>query len=647
MSDSNRFTSTVDLTSRAQREKRQENAVRELAQPESSLPEVTFDELPTTLQAAARAAGWASLMPVQSTAIPYLLNKRDLIVQSKTGSGKTGAFLLPLFELIELDRKEPQALILTPTRELARQIHEELERMQSASDVPMIRTALIYGGVRYAEQFKSLEQGAQVVVGTPGRILDHLERKSLSLRGLSVLVLDEADEMLSMGFYPAMQQLQRYLPRERTSYMFSATIPHRVRTLADTFLNDPGFLSLSMNHVSVDALTHRYYVVEPMEKDRALVRLIEMENPDSAIIFANTKRDVEYLTRFLRNYGYDADEISGDLTQKAREQVMGRIRSASLRFLVATDVAARGIDISDLSHVFMHDVPQDPEYYVHRSGRTARAGKTGSAIVLCTLPEERTLTSIARRYGIELERRPVPEDEDVERRVAERMTVLLEARLRSLSNLERERLRRFVPLARELATEEPEILAALTRDLVATHRLDAGRVYVAGLSAGGAMAAVLASTHPELYAAIGVHSGLRTGLANDMPSAFAAMRKGAGSTGRSPTGGGRTVPAIVFHGDSDTTVHPDNGHGVVEQSLGGGTGPAAGSTSVERETVPGGRTSTRTVHRTPEGKAVAEHWVIHGGGHAWSGGDMAGSYADPQGPDASAHMLRFFSGLRS
>jgi ATP-dependent RNA helicase DeaD len=247
--------------------------------------------------------------------------------------------------------------------------------------------------------------------------------------------------------------------------MFSATIPHKVRRLADEFLREPGFLSLSGSQISVEALTHRYYLVEPMDKDRILARLIEMENPDSAIIFANTKRDVEYLATFLRNYGYDADEISGDLSQKSREQVMDRIRRGALRFLVATDVAARGIDISDLSHVFMHDIPQDPEYYVHRSGRTARAGKTGTAIVLCTLPEERTLKSIARRYGIELERRPVPEDVDVERRVAERTTVLLEARYRSLSNLERERLRRFVPLAKDLAAEEPEIIAAMLDEL--------------------------------------------------------------------------------------------------------------------------------------------------------------------------------------
>ena len=485
-STGSRYTAVVDLTSRAQREQTTEAAIAHLAQPESALPPVELADLPERVRTAARNAGWSELMQVQTLTIPYLLAKRDLIVQSKTGSGKTGAFLLPLFELLDSSRFEPQALILTPTRELARQIHEEFERMQAEHDVPRLTTALIYGGVRYVPQFKSLERGAQVVIGTPGRMLDHLERRTLNLQRLSLLVMDEADEMLSMGFYPAMMQLKRYLPRERTSYMFSATMPPKVRNLSREFLNDPGFLSLSVGQVSVDALTHRYFVVDPMEKDRMLVRLIEMENPDSAIVFANTKRDVEYLSQFLQNYGYDADEISGDLSQSAREAVMDRIRKGTLRFLVATDVAARGIDISDLSHVFMYDLPQDPEYYVHRSGRTARAGKTGTAIVLATVADERPLMSIARRYEIEMERMPLPEQEDVERRVAERMTILLEARYRLRSNLDRERLARFVPLAREVCAEEPELLAMLLDDL-----------YQSQLHAAGGAGAVPAEGEPR------------------------------------------------------------------------------------------------------------------------------------------------------
>jgi ATP-dependent RNA helicase DeaD len=294
-------------------------------------------------------------MPVQQKAIPYLLARRDVIVQSKTGSGKTGAFLLPLFELLSAEERHVQALVLTPTRELARQIYEEFERIRDKSGIEAV---VIYGGVRYGPQLQALRSGVQLVVGTPGRILDHLQQGNLDLGRIRLLVLDEADEMLSMGFYPDMRQLRRYLARDRQSCMFSATMPPRVRNLAEEFLNKPGFLSLSVGNVGVNEIEHRYYRVDAMQKDRILVRLIEMENPESAIIFANTKRDVEYLGAYLHNSGYNAAIISGDLSQAARERVMSRIRAGALKFLVATDVAARGIDITDLSHVFVYDVPQ-------------------------------------------------------------------------------------------------------------------------------------------------------------------------------------------------------------------------------------------------------------------------------------------------
>lgn len=453
------YRQVIDLTSRAQQSKRQEDQEKAFAEPDPALPPISVEELPASLRGAIGRMGWNDLMPVQQRAIPYVLDGRDVIVQSRTGSGKTGAFLLPLLEKLDPSRDATQALVLTPTRELARQVNEEFERM--VGEEISFRASLIYGGVRYSTQLRELKEGAHVVIGTPGRILDHLERKTLDLSALKVLVFDEADEMLSMGFFPAMRQLRRYLPRQRNTFMFSATIPYRVQSLAREFMNDPGFLSLSVGKVSVDAIEHRYHVVDAMEKDRALARVLEMENADSAIIFCNTKRDVEYLATFLRNYGYNADEISGDLSQSAREAVMDRIRVGELRFLVATDVAARGIDISDLSHVIMYDVPQDPEYYVHRAGRTARAGKAGIAIVLTTRSEERNLLGIARKYNIELEKQPVPTDQDVETRVAERMMVRLEDRLRELTNLEKERMKRFLPLVKELAVEEPSTLAML------------------------------------------------------------------------------------------------------------------------------------------------------------------------------------------
>jgi len=458
----NPYTAVIDLTSRAQAEKRMARATGSLAEPDPALPSITITDLPGSLRGAVDRAGWKRLMPVQEKAIPYLLEGRDLIVQSKTGSGKTGAFLLPLFELLERDASGVQALVLTPTRELARQIFEEFERIRSDESID---AAVIYGGVRYGPQLKALKRGVSVVVGTPGRILDHLEQGNLDLSRMRVLILDEADEMLSMGFYPDMKRLRRYFSSNRQSCMFSATIPPRVRSLADEFLNDPGFLSLSVGHVGVDEIEHRYYRVDPMQKDRVLVRLIEMENPESAIIFANTRREVEYLGKYLQNCGYDAASISGDLSQRAREDVMGRIRQGTLTFLVATDVAARGIDITDLSHVIMYDVPQDQEYYVHRSGRTARAGKTGTAIVLTTIDDYRNLLAIGQRYGINMTQADVPEEGDVTQRVTERLTVVLESKLRDRTNLERERLKRFLPLAEELAKEEPALLAMMLDDL--------------------------------------------------------------------------------------------------------------------------------------------------------------------------------------
>jgi ATP-dependent RNA helicase DeaD len=419
-------------------------------------------------------------MPVQQKAIPYLLEGQDLIVQSRTGSGKTGAFLLPLFERIDPTSNDVQALILTPTRELARQIFSEFERMKLAThDTHGLRAVLVYGGVKYGPQIKGLKEGAHLVIGTPGRILDHLNRNVFSLRQLRYLIFDEADEMLSMGFFPDMKELKRFLARERHTYMFSATMPPKVRSLAREFLNEPQFISLSAGQESVETLEYRYYVTDQMEKDRMLVRLIELENPESAIVFVNTKRDVEYLTQFLKNYGYNADAISGDLSQKSREIAMERIKRGRTRFLVATDVAARGIDISDLSHVFMYDVPQDPEYLVHRSGRTARAGKAGVAIVLATVEDQTNLLRFANRYGISLEKRPNPTAEDVSERVSERLIVMLENLMRERSNLERERLQRFVPLVHELAREEPELLAMFV-DQVYMHQLEASDLEAAG-----------------------------------------------------------------------------------------------------------------------------------------------------------------------
>ncbi|MFB6230789.1 MAG: DEAD/DEAH box helicase [Salinibacter sp.] len=458
------YVEQIDLTSDAQKERRRDE-VGELREPDPPLEEVTTDDLSGQIEQAVHAAGWTDLMDVQRKAIPYVLEGRDLIVQSQTGSGKTGAFLLPLFDLINPEKKEQQVLILTPTRELARQIHEEFERMKIATPrTNRMEAALVYGGVGYGSQIDALESGAQVVVGTPGRTLDHLESRNFIADTVQMLVLDEADEMLSMGFYPDMKDIVDFLPEDRVSYMYSATMPPKVRTVAREFLDDPGFLSLSSDKVSVEENEYRYYLVNPMEKDRVLARLMELEEPESALIFANTKREVSYLSKFLSNKGYDVDEMSGDLSQRDREEALDRLREGDLRLLVATDVAARGIDVSDLSHVFIYDVPQDHEYIIHRSGRTARAGEEGTTIVLSTHEDEFELKRMANTYDIDLERAELPEDPH------QTATELLEERhdeiQRSPDGIEQD-VQDFVPLVQELSEERPELLASLVTKVYA------------------------------------------------------------------------------------------------------------------------------------------------------------------------------------
>jgi ATP-dependent RNA helicase DeaD len=430
-----------------------------LVEPESALPKVTMADLPQPLRQAVIRAGWSELMPVQARAIPYLLAGRDLMVQSRTGSGKTGAFILPILDRIDPKRATCQALVLAPTRELARQVAEEAKTLGGATGM---RTAVVYGGVAYGPQLQAFREGAHLVVGTPGRILDHLLKRNLSLKDLRILIFDEADRMLSMGFYPDMKAIQQYLPSHHVQGgMFSATFPAHVRRLADEFLQQPGFLSLSRDHVHVTDVEHVYYVVPRMDKDRSLVRIIEVENPPSALIFCNTRARVDYVTAVLQRFGYDADELSSDLSQKAREKIMARTRKGALRFLVATDVASRGIDLPDLSHVIIYEPPEDPELYIHRAGRTGRAGGGGVAISLVDVMEQMALDRIAKRYGIEMQQWPLPSDEDVEAIVAERVTVLLEARLRDRDRLKIERMQRFEPLIHDLSQSE-EGLALLT-----------------------------------------------------------------------------------------------------------------------------------------------------------------------------------------
>jgi ATP-dependent RNA helicase DeaD len=439
------------------------NMAEQIVEPEEALPEISVTELPSELQEAVARIGWTKLMPVQARTIPYMLARRDLMVQSRTGSGKTGAFVLPIIKQVDTRLNACQALVLAPTRELARQITQEAKTLAGSQGV---RTVAVYGGVGYGPQIEAFRQGAHLVVGTPGRILDHLLKRSLTLQKLKILIFDEADRMLSMGFYPDMKRVREYLPRKRPNgYMFSATYPPHVLRLAGEFLHQPQMLSLSRDHVHVAEVQHVYYSVPAMEKDRCLVRIIEIENPASALIFCNTKATVNYVTVVLQRFGYDADQLTADLTQSARQRVMDRAKKGQLRFLVATDVAARGIDIHDLSHVILYEQPEEIEAYIHRAGRTGRAGAGGEAISLVTRLELIGLQRVAEQYGIELLERPAPDDNQVAAVVSERVTALLEARLRSRDALQSERMQRFIQLARELGhNDDAAALVAMLLD---------------------------------------------------------------------------------------------------------------------------------------------------------------------------------------
>jgi ATP-dependent RNA helicase DeaD len=433
-------------------------------------PASLFSALSEPILRSIRDLGWTRATAVQEKVIPQMRAGHDLIVQAHTGSGKTGAFGIPIAEAIDPELAHCQALVLAPTRELANQVADEIAALGRHRGV---RTVPIYGGVGYQQQIERIEAGAHVVVGTPGRILDHLGSGRLSFARVRSLVFDEADELLSLGFWPDMREIHKHLPRQRQSCLFSATIPERVRSLSRVFLKDPVFVSLSEGQVGPQEIEHFFVLTTAQEKDASLVRILEYENPDSAIIFCNTKSDVRYVTAFLQRRGYDADQISGDLTQPAREKAMARIKAGTLRFLVATDVAARGIDISDLSHVIGYSAPESPEVYVHRTGRTGRAGKAGIAISLVSGLDIGNFRYLQQVNQIRIVERKLPGEAEIVERLRDRLSVKIEQELRALPERERKwNLDRFLPVVEALAAsaEGRRDLAAVCAAYLHEHR---------------------------------------------------------------------------------------------------------------------------------------------------------------------------------
>jgi ATP-dependent RNA helicase DeaD len=357
--------------------------------------------------------GYEEPTPIQAITIPAMLRGGDIIAQAQTGSGKTAAFGLPIIDSVDGRDRTVQALILTPTRELAIQVAEALHKYGRHKG---IETLPIYGGQPYERQFRGLQRGPQIVVGTPGRVMDHMRRGTLSLDDLEFFVLDEADEMLDMGFIEDIEWILDHVPADRRTALFSATMPPRIVELASTHMNDPERLIVPGKQMTVPATRQTYYEVPRSRKTDALTRILDAEAPQLAMIFARTKLGVDELGEALLARGFAAETLHGDLSQTQRDRVMRRFRSGQADILVATDVAARGIDVEDVTHVINYDVPESAETYVHRIGRTGRAGKRGEAITLVTPKETRWLRQIERIIKARIEPRRLPTLADVAER---------------------------------------------------------------------------------------------------------------------------------------------------------------------------------------------------------------------------------------
>ncbi len=385
---------------------------------------------------------------VQEQAIPRVFAGRDLIVQSRTGTGKTAAYGVPLVELVDPAMLIVQSLVLTPTRELAVQVERELSQIGKDRE---IRCLTVYGGDSLERQIEGIREGAQVVVGTPGRILDHLRRRTLSFSSVKLLVLDEADRMLDMGFYKEMKQIFDHLPTERQTLMFSATFPKEIDALAYNYLNDPERILLSQDYVYVKEVEHIYYISNRMDKERNLYKLILWEEPFSSMIFCNTREEVRMVFNYLLKRGLAVEMLSSDLPQNKRERVMDRFRRHEVRFLVTTDVAARGIDIMDMSHVFIFSTPSSPDQYVHRAGRTGRIGKSGKAITLLGATDLINFNRLVKANELDVREGDFPTDAEFQAKIRKNR---IDQLIQEASTLSPEKRGEYEDLARAILVRE-------------------------------------------------------------------------------------------------------------------------------------------------------------------------------------------------
>ncbi len=386
----------------------QENAQTETT---NEAPTITFDDLglKKEILKSVKYAGFKVPSPIQEKAIPVVLAGRDMVGQAHTGTGKTAAFSLPALSNMKLDGSV-ELLVITPTRELATQVSDEIFKYGRNLGV---KTVTVYGGSSYKRQLDLIGRGASVVVATPGRLLDILKRNMLEDFAPSTVVLDEADEMLDMGFLDDINEIFSYLPTSRQTLLFSATMPAPIKTLASRILQDPEFISITKGETTNTDIEQLYYVIDEHERDDAIIRLMDSETSKKSVVFCRTKSEVDRLSNVLSNAGYLANGLHGDMEQRQRETVIKGFKSNSVKVLVATDVAARGIHIDNISHVFNYHIPFDPESYVHRIGRTGRAGTKGKAITLLTPLEFKELQRIKQKVGTSMEHAFVPSKNDM------------------------------------------------------------------------------------------------------------------------------------------------------------------------------------------------------------------------------------------
>ncbi len=375
--------------------------------------------------------GYKVATPVQVAAIEPGLAGRDLVVRAKTGTGKTAAFGIPILDRIQQGARFPQAIVLTPTRELTVQVAQECASLGRFLD---IRICTLYGGVRIGPQTDALKNGVDMIVGTPGRIIDHIRRGNLDLSRCHMACLDEADEMLSMGFFEDVTTILKRLAPKPQVFLFSATVSEKISNLIRHFLHDPVSMILSTDTDKVEGISHILYETDPStHKVRSLLAIIGREQPGSTLIFCNTREDTSTVASFLDRQGLDVEIISGELPQKKREEVMAQVKRGEVQFLVATDVAARGIDISDLSHVINYSLPEDPAVYLHRTGRTGRIGKTGIAISLAGGTDLNTRSTLEKDYQVVFETRQLPTPEEVTQLILKHQTARLRDAMKTMA----------------------------------------------------------------------------------------------------------------------------------------------------------------------------------------------------------------------